>query len=379
MVFLALLVLLAAAVWLQNLLFSRLSFQKLSYRCAFSTAEAVEGDEIELIETVENNGWLPAPWLKAEITTSRWLDYAGSQSVVTDQTRFVPSFFMIRGHQRIERRWKVRCLKRGVFPVERIVLVTTDLLGNLSLSKPVSSDAAVQVLPLPLKLPAAVCPPRFLWGERVVRRHLYTDPFFCSGVREYTGREALRRVHWPATAKMGKLMTLEEDSTSRENLVVLLNVQSRPFENGPVVDTGKIETGIRACAALFEGTLEDETPVRFFCNAGIRPGREPVRTPEGFGEDYIHSLMQLLSLLHLHNTDDIGVFLGEVSRSLSCARLVLVTSFINEDIARFSRQEAALGCDIRILLLAYAREDGWDCGCPVELIRDFGEEVPADA
>ena len=167
--------------------------KKLTYECRFSTDEAFEGDEIELVETVTNNKWLPIPWAKTEISTSKWLDYAGSQSVVTDQTRFVPSFFVLKSHHRVVRRWKVKCLRRGVFGVGKITIVATDLLGRESLSMPVSVRAEVTVLPKPLDSEVLALTPSGLNGETVVRRRLVTDPFFVSGVREYTRFDSANR------------------------------------------------------------------------------------------------------------------------------------------------------------------------------------------
>ena len=119
------------AVWLENVLYRKNAFKGLSYRCYLSRSQVFEGEEIELIEEIENRKWLPLPWFKSEITVSRWLEFAGAQSQLTDRQRFVPSFFMLKSYQRVSRRWKVRCLKRGEYSVEQIVLVTTDLLGNL--------------------------------------------------------------------------------------------------------------------------------------------------------------------------------------------------------------------------------------------------------
>ena len=180
----------------------------LTYECHFSTEEAFEGDEIELIETVTNNKWLPIPWAKTEISTSRWLEYAGSQSTVTDQTRFVPSFFVLKSHHRVVRRWRVKCLRRGVFGVGKIIVVATDLFGRETLSMPVPVHAEVTVLPKPLETEAAALTPSGLCGETVVRRRLIADPFYVSGVREYTPFDSANRIHWPATARAGRIMKI---------------------------------------------------------------------------------------------------------------------------------------------------------------------------
>ena len=91
--FFALALLLAVVLGGEILLYRKFSLSHLEYHCALDREEATEGDVVELVETIKNRKWLPEPWLKSEITTSKWLDFAGAQSIVTDKTRFVPSFF----------------------------------------------------------------------------------------------------------------------------------------------------------------------------------------------------------------------------------------------------------------------------------------------
>ena len=89
----ALAAILLAILWLQNWIYRKYALQDVHYRCYLSRDQVYEGDEIELIEELENRKWLPLPWFKTEITASRWLDFAGAQSQLTDKSRFVPSFF----------------------------------------------------------------------------------------------------------------------------------------------------------------------------------------------------------------------------------------------------------------------------------------------
>lgn len=61
----------------QLALFARNSFRHFEYTCFFTKDEVMEGDEVGLVEIVSNRKWLPLPWLKSELSTSRWLEYAG--------------------------------------------------------------------------------------------------------------------------------------------------------------------------------------------------------------------------------------------------------------------------------------------------------------
>ena len=212
---------------LQNRLYKTYAFKNLEYSCTLSTNECYEGDEIELVEEIVNKKWLPLPWLKAEITTSRWLSFAGAQSGVTDSTRFVPSFFSVRGYSKVTRRWKVKCLKRGDFGIEQVVLITTDLLGYSNLSRPGGGGARVLVLPKAIESGALTVAPRYLTGDVMVKRQLLADPFYISGVREYTGFEPMSRIHWPATAQQQRLSTARQVTFCSTNTWPLSRLASR--------------------------------------------------------------------------------------------------------------------------------------------------------
>jgi hypothetical protein len=106
----ALVIILLLALWLQMLVFSGRVFKRLDYRCEFSVKEAHEGDSIYLVETVYNGKLLPIPWLKVDIHSSRWLDFAGTCSVITQDSRRVTSSFILKSYQKTTRRWKLKCL-----------------------------------------------------------------------------------------------------------------------------------------------------------------------------------------------------------------------------------------------------------------------------
>ncbi|MCI8600997.1 MAG: DUF58 domain-containing protein [Oscillospiraceae bacterium] len=347
---------------LQNYIYKRYAFQNLEYHCRFSVPQACEGDEIELIEEILNKKRLPLPWLKAEITTSCWLDFAGAQSVVTDQTRFVPSFFMVKGRQRLVRRWKLTCLKRGEFSISQVTLVSTDLLGYTALSQAGEAGARLLVLPRPIGDDELAVSPRYLTGDIMVRRQLVPDPFYISGVREYTGREPVNMIHWNATAREQQLMVFQNDFTSRQSVTVVLNMQSREFEQHEVTDRYGIENAIRVCAALFDGTLATGMPLRFMANGTMTSGgRDPIVTGEYWGREHVESLLQILARLQLHSTEDFGVYLQNIYSSVSSTDMLIVTAYLNEAIVDFAVRKQAAGTSVRVLMLGHF-PDGLDCG-----------------
>ncbi|HIT09550.1 MAG TPA: DUF58 domain-containing protein, partial [Candidatus Merdivicinus faecavium] len=216
---------------LQNWVYRKYALQNVHYRCYLSRDQVFEGEEIELVEEIENRKWLPLPWFKTEITVSRWLDFAGEQSQVSDKSRYVPSFFSLRSYQKVSRRWKLKCLKRGEYAIDRVVLVASDLLGNVNQSVGAEVHSSILVLPRPLGEMTEI-ETRHLTGDRAVRRSLIEDPFLNAGVREYMEFDPMNRIHWPATAKEQKLMVFQNDSATSQSVTIILNMQSRAMEHG---------------------------------------------------------------------------------------------------------------------------------------------------
>ena len=364
------------AIWLQNYIYRKNAFRGLKYRCYLSQDQVFEGEEIELIEEIENRKWLPLPWFKSEITASRWLEFAGAQSQVTDRQRFVPSFFMLKSYQKVSRRWKVKCLRRGEYAVEQIVLVTTDLLGNLTLSQGAEAGAKVLVLPRPLEEDEIRVTPRSYTGDIIVRRSLIEDPFSIAGVREYSQFEPMNRIHWAATAREQKLMVYNNDSTSRQNVTIILNMQSREFEQFKTIDEEVMENAIRVCAGLFQSTLVSGMPLRFITNAATDDSRTTIATNEFWGPEHVESLWQLLARLRLKSTEDFPIFLSDNYHSITSTDIVIVTAYLSERILEFVYRKQAEGVRLRVILLGEPQAGLDVSGCdllqlvPLELEKE---------
>ncbi len=341
-----LLVLLFAAVFLQGFLYRRYAFRRLDYTCSLDRREATEGDRICLQEVVSNRKLLPLPWLKSEITTSKWLEFSELQSVVTGETRFISSFFLVRSFQRVTRTWEGRCLKRGVFRVEKTVLVASDLLGGGSFSSTAPAGSEVVVFPKALDLEEEYVSISRNMGEICVKRNFIEDPFFIAGVREYQTGDPMNRVHWLATARQGRIMVHQNESSSSQSRSIVLNMQTREFANSGAVVTELLEDAIRTCAALFEQTAGEGIPMRFFANTP-----KPTATEESWGEGCLHSLLETLARLPLDSGEHFPFYLNSLYDTLSSTDVILVTCYLDEATIRFARDKMDAGVPVRLYVL----------------------------
>lgn len=341
--------LLAVLFWGQMLLFGKKAFQNFEYRCDFDCPEAFEGDEIELIEQVYNRKWVPLPWFKTEITTSRWLEFAGSQSIVTYNTRFVPSFFLVKSYQKVTRRWKVKCLKRGVFPIESVILVSTDLLGQKVVSQKADISACVTVLPQTVDLDQMFVSARYLQGDNPVRNQLIPDPFYVSGVREYQPSDPMKNIHWNATAKLGRIMIRNMEYTTRQSITVVLNMQSRQFEQGEAIDQERMEQCIRVAATLLEETLENSIPVSLASNASLEgKDKETFESSQNFGREHILELLHTLANFPKGSSLDFPSYLGARGEIFPSTDIQIVTPYLCDEIYDYAR--AAIREDKRVTI-----------------------------
>ncbi len=353
MEFLAFILIILAAIGVETFVYSVFSFDRINYDCHFEKDVVNEGDDVILVEEISNAKLLPVPWLKAEITTSKWLEFAELQSSVTDNARFASSFFMLRSYHRIVRRWKVKCLKRGVFSIDKIVLVATDLFGGVNNSKPVDVRPVITVLPSPVDAEKFMPVSRHLYGDRVVRRHIVSDPFYVNGVREYSEGDT-GRISWSATAKNDEIMLFNNEFTSGQSIAVALNIQSRETDRGSVINERIVENCIKTAATLFYDGARDCVPMRFLTNS-VTFDVENDGT-EGSGEEFCSRILGVLARLEMSESESFDNYVTSVLAKADATDIYIVTSYLTPTITDFAKNRDG----VRIFLLGGGGEDTED-------------------
>jgi uncharacterized protein (DUF58 family) len=348
----ALLLILAFMLWLQMYLLCKFVLDRLEYRFEFSVPEAHEGDTITLVETVYNGKLLPVPWLRVDIHTSRWLEFAGTCSVIAQDNRHVTSSFVLKSYQKITRKWKLKCLKRGIFHTENVTLVSGDLLNFGTVSSALPVNVALTVYPRMIDLDELFVPVSLQQSDRVVNRWIIDDPFLVAGVRDYTAGDPFNRIHWPASAKSGRLMVRKNEYTSQQNLTVILNMQSRHYEIFDTIDKAMAELGIKVAATLFDRALREGNPVRLITNGCTVPdAKQPIVTGEAAGRDHVTSLLRILAGLRMKTVKDFRNLLEEVSSGILDSEIVIITAYLTVEMSRLADRIAHEGNDVHVILL----------------------------
>lgn len=341
MILLLLLLLLGGVLSLSAGLLRRFGFSALTYTLSFSEEEVTEGDTVYLTETICSAKLLPLPWVKAELTTASALQFASGHSSVSEETRFVSSFFSLRPYRKIERRWKVICTQRGEYTVSHAVLILSDLFGAGELSQAYPDAAAsVRVLPAVRELSLPDTVPEQLTGELIRPRSLMPDRLAFCGIRPYADGDPLRDICWSATARMGSPMIRQFHETISPGVTVLFNVQTRETDREQTSDRRLCEAGIRLCASVLHDAAMRRIPVRFCANTEI--GGQAAETLPDTGAGAVLRLRRLLSALPYTISGRFSELVRQVCQHDPASSLIVITALPDAELLSFAAAEPRL-------------------------------------
>lgn len=325
----------------------------ISYSCYFSKDEVMEGEKLEIIETVMNPSRFLLPCLKSEITTSNHLEFAENASTVDDRSRSLASLFSIHAKEKITRRWKVKALRRGDFKIEDITIVSSDLFGIYCHSHIIKVNSEVIVLPKPIEADNYVQRIQELQGERSVRRFILEDPFVIAGVREYTPRDSMNKIHWQLTARQGELMVRNDEATSKKSLTVIVNNQLYREQLKEAVNDERLEYVIKIAAGEIYKTIKGSVPVRLIANGKVEDEGTSLASTQMWGQAHVQELFRLLARLQTTFTEHFDKFLERYSNTICTTNIIIVTCYIDDAMIKFAHEKQQNGMEVKIYVLSY--------------------------
>lgn len=328
----AMAVIIAIVLVAQYWIYEKNGLKNISYSLHISTSEAFEGDEIEIIEEIENAKRLPLVWVRSEMSCSKGLTFKG-QSMTEDkndvQRGLISGIFMLRGYQKCRRIWKVHCDKRGVMTVDNAVVSVSDLLGMTKRTKVFSVSDSVRVLPVPAEMDSGELSGDLFIGSMQVKRFVLPDPFMISGARDYTGREPMNRIHWAQTARTGNLMVYNNEFTTERRMMIFLNMQRSAGAYRQSMPESILEPQIKAAAYAVDACSRMNAE----CSLAVN-GKETLVIPAS--EGYEHTLNILRSLAELENM--CGERMEELMSKVDLNEftdVILITSTVSDEICEF--------------------------------------------
>ncbi|MCX7755732.1 MAG: DUF58 domain-containing protein [Anaerolineales bacterium] len=193
---------------------ARISLRGIRIKRQARSLRASVGDIFE--ETFEVTNASRLPRLFVEIENQSSLPQAAGSRLVT---------MLSAGETRtyLARTWLTR---RGAFTLGPTMLRSGDPFGFFSVSKTIAAEDSLLVLPLIVPLREFPSPPGLLPGGKAIHRKAYEVTPHAAGVREYVTGDPLKRIHWPSTARRGRLMVKEFEQDPQSEVWIFLDAQA---------------------------------------------------------------------------------------------------------------------------------------------------------
>jgi uncharacterized protein (DUF58 family) len=171
------------------------------------------GDVFEESYEVASSSRVPAPWI--EVVNQSILPFAAGSRLFT----------FVAGRQKqsyLARTWLTR---RGGFPLGPTQISTGDPFGLFSASKVTAPRETLIVFPVINEIQSFPYPPGLLPGGQVIRRKSHDVTPHAAGVRDYVHGDAMKRIHWPTSARRNQLMVKEFEQDPQAEIWLYLDSQ----------------------------------------------------------------------------------------------------------------------------------------------------------
>ncbi|MDE6889647.1 MAG: DUF58 domain-containing protein [Eubacterium sp.] len=254
----------AACIYLlQRVLYAKFWNKNLTVAIRFSQDAIYEQEEGELCETIVNQKWLPLPMLRVKFETDRHLDFMQEGNIAVTDRCYKSDIFAVMMCQKIVRRLKFKGKRRGFYAISQIAVDSTDIFMEKHLAVELPCNACIYVYPGQADVRRLLIPFQKMMGDILTRRYTYEDPFEFQGIRPYEPFDSMRDVNWKATARTGELRTNLHGYTVRQEVCLLLNLESESMIEYPQLR----EESIRIANSLSEMFLSQGIPVGIYSNA----------------------------------------------------------------------------------------------------------------
>lgn len=267
------------------------SLAGLTVRRELSAHRAELGDELTLELTVENRKVLPLPRLEIEDELpEEGVELRGGYIVATasPQRQLLLNTLSLWVLQRVIRRYRVRCLTRGLYTFGPLYVSSGDPFGLLTRRRRLAAPERLLVYPLVVPIERLGLPARALIGERPAPKRLLEDPLRTAGVREYQQGDEPRRIHWKATARTGALQSKVYEPTTHHTLAVFVDLL---FYEDVVrgFHPALLELALCAAASVAAWGMEQGFAVGLYANGSLPQDDDAVvpggAASGGFGDD----------------------------------------------------------------------------------------------
>lgn len=279
-------------VFLWNFYYRKAWDKGLSVQLKFERDYAYAGEETALSLVLENRKRLPIPLLETAFHVRRELAFQGVENTKTSDFTYKRDIFSMLGRQRITRRLRLFCTKRGYYDIRDVNFTSYSLFHKKRYLANRKAQTEFYVYAKRVNVSDLMIQCEKLSGANQCAQRLYEDPFAFRGIRDYTTQDPMKTVNWKATAKSGQMMVNTYDSTQMERVMLYLDVE----DTGIMKQEKLLEECISVAATLSQKLMGKGMEVGLVVNCRDEQGNILCLMPDN-GRTQISRIEQLLANL----------------------------------------------------------------------------------
>ncbi len=280
-------------------IWAKYALRRVEYTRHLSATRAFCGDEITFEISLANRKVLPLPWeqIDEELDEQLLLPEAVVTSPSHRPGRVVLRNIMPVGwYHKVKRVYPIRCTKRGYFSFGPTRVQSGDYFRFRVQEMEVEDPVNLIVYPRIVPLSQLGIPSRDPFGDLLLRRHLFQDPVRVASIREYAPGDPLKRIHWKATARVGRLQTKVFEHTTTTDLVIFFDVRTvkHPFW-GEVAQL--LETGAIAAASIANHAIDKGYRVGLYVNHPYPDSASLIRIKPSSHPEQLQHVLEALAMV----------------------------------------------------------------------------------
>jgi len=171
------------------------------------------GDVFEENFKLTNRGRLPIPWI--EVANKSTIPFAAGSRLFT----------LVMGKQLRSYTARTWLTRRGSFKLGPTSITVGDPFGLFMASRDFQARDTLVVFPMIHEIHSFPSPQGVLTGGQVIRRKSTDITPHAAGVREYVHGDAMKRIHWPTSARRNRLMVKEFEQDPQAEIWIYLDAQ----------------------------------------------------------------------------------------------------------------------------------------------------------
>lgn len=285
--------------WTVQKYFAKNWDKHLSVKIFCESEYAYEGDELCLVEEIENRKRLILPAVTIKFTTSKYWEFFGQKEGATTDQYYRNDVFSVGNQERIRRKLPFVCKKRGYFVLGDINIFARDFFYENEYMKRVNNEQWVFVFAKRVRIPELEEVFLHMLGEVTAKNRLYEDPFTFSGIRDYQSYDTMRRINWKASAKTGQWKVNCYEHTAEVSVNILLFFEQKNVD----WDKDMEEYVISLAVTMAEKFLGQRVNVSLKSNGLDAENKGQVELGAGSGEHHMRRMDEAIARINLLQTE----------------------------------------------------------------------------